>query len=133
MQGAVRVLLGVVFAVAGGLKLASPQRFADNMGEFGIVVDALLLPTAVALALLEVATGVGVLLRRRGAIWLAAALLGVFSCALIYGLGIGLDVDCGCLPLGVREPLSVALARDIVMLVAAGWLLATSRKEAKTR
>lgn len=131
MAKLVRIALGLFFAVAGTLKLAAPQRFADTIGEFGIVLESVLLPTAIAIAAIEVCIGVGMLARKRIATWSAALSLFVFIGVLSYGLWLGLDIDCGCLPLGVREPLGVAVARDLLMLLACAWLL-VRKNECKT-
>lgn len=116
-----RWVLGAVFICSGILKLLEPESFAVLIEAYGIVPDLLLLPAALSLAFLEVAAGVGLLLDIRGSLTVIAGLLVLFVAILAYGLGMGLDIDCGCF--GSDDPegeafhgLKAALYRDLLML-----------------
>lgn len=126
----VRWVLGTVFICAGSTKLLEPEVFAVLIDAYGIVPEALLMPVAVALPILEVIAGIGLLFDIRGSLTLIAGLLVLFSVILGYGLWIGLDVDCGCF--GPEDPeakafhgLRMALYRDFAMLAGVlfiyGW------------
>lgn len=112
------------FLVAAVMKLADMGRFAETIGAFGVVPEWGLAPTAWALLAAEV-TAAGLLaFDLRGGLEGIAALLVVFCAVMVYGLAIGLDVDCGCLGPGesgaggLLEP----LLRDVVLLCVCGYL-----------
>lgn len=126
----VRWVLGTVFIYAGSTKLLEPEIFAVLIDAYGIVPEALLMPVAIALPILEVIAGIGLLFDIRGSLTLIAGLLVLFCVILGYGLWIGLDVDCGCF--GPEDPeakafhgLRMALYRDFTMLASVlfiyGW------------
>lgn len=115
-----RWLLAGVFVYAGGVKLLDPEAFAVLIDSYGIVPDPLLMPVAVGLPLLEVIAGLGLALDVRGSLSAISGLLVVFIAILLYGIHMGLDVDCGCF--GPEDPesrayhgLRQALYRDFAM------------------
>jgi uncharacterized membrane protein YphA (DoxX/SURF4 family) len=125
-----RWALGTVFIYAGIPKLLEPKSFVVLIEAYGLVPDLLLVPMAISLALLEVAGGVGLLFDVRGSLSVIAGLLVLFVAILAYGLGMGLDIDCGCF--GSDDPeaeafhdLSASLYRDLLMLAMVifmfGW------------
>ncbi|MBS1239040.1 MAG: methylamine utilization protein MauE, partial [Deltaproteobacteria bacterium] len=91
----IRWSLSIVFLYAGATKLADPKAFAALIDAYGIVPDPLLMPVAVGLPLLEVVAAVGLALDIRGSLATIAGLLAIFIAILIYGIRMGLDVDCG--------------------------------------
>ncbi|MEE4240790.1 MAG: MauE/DoxX family redox-associated membrane protein [Desulfopila sp.] len=125
-----RWTLGVLFIYAGTAKLLDPLVFAVLIEAYGIVPRMLLMPVAVALPLLEVIAGIGLLLETRGSLALITGLLLVFMAILAYAIGMGLDVDCGCF--GPDDPeaeafhgLRLAFFRDLAMMAGVvfmyGW------------
>ncbi|MCA8972299.1 MAG: DoxX family protein [Planctomycetes bacterium] len=124
----VAALLGIVFVVSGGAKATDVDMFAVTVGEYGIVPDAMVHATAITLVIIEVATGVALFAIPRLGARAAIILLLVFVAVLGYGMARGLDIDCGCLPFGVRESLPVAIVRDGVMIVAASFVLYSTRR-----
>lgn len=125
-----RWILGVLFIYAGATKLLDPEVFAVLIEAYGIIPEALLLPVAIALPLLEVLAGIGLLLDIRGSLAVIAGLLLLFMAILAYGISMGLDVDCGCF--GPEDPeaeafhgLRLALFRDLAMMAGVvfiyGW------------
>lgn len=117
-----RAVLVLIFAVSGVAKFFDLEAFADKIGDFGIVIDAAVPATALVLACAELGVAAALLFLPKLGALLAALLLVLFLGVLGYGIARGLDIDCGCLPLGVHEPLTVAFARDCAMLAAAGYL-----------
>jgi uncharacterized membrane protein YphA (DoxX/SURF4 family) len=122
--------LGFIFIYAGSLKLIEPEVFAVLIEAYGIVPERLLMPVAVLLPALEVAAGIGLLFDIEGSLALIAGLLLVFMAILVYGIRMGLDVDCGCF--GPEDPearafhgLRTSLYRDLIMLAGVlyiyGW------------
>jgi rhodanese-related sulfurtransferase len=123
MRGA----LAVIFFHAGATKLLDPQAFAVLIDAYGIVPDALLMPVAVGLPLLEVVAAVGLMADIRGSLSVVATLLVIFMAILVYGIRMGLDVDCGCFgPEDIEarsyHGLRVALIRDAAMLAGVIYL-----------
>ena len=94
----VRLGLAVVFICAGVLKMQSPQAFADSINDYDLIPRPLINPVALSLPLLEVIVGTMLLLGRqkRGAVFSAILLLGVFTVALVQAAARGLEIDCGC-------------------------------------
>jgi hypothetical protein len=120
-----RVVLAVLFALAGGLKLLDPAAFAVEINRYqlipwwGCALLALFLPW------LEICVGIGLLTRSfsRGALAWITALLVVFSLALLSALLRGLSIDCGCFgriwqSTGTFWP----LVRNVVLLGMTGLL-----------
>lgn len=131
-----RAGVGAVFVAAGLLKLSEPTAFARIIGDFGLVPRELLLPAAVALPILEILGGVGLLLGRGWGLWLVALLDLLFMIVLTYGLSLGLDIDCGCF--GPDEPearyhgtMRQSLWRDAGILAVLLYL--SCRRRARSR
>ncbi|MCB9890085.1 MAG: DoxX family protein [Planctomycetes bacterium] len=124
----VAALLGIVFVSSGGVKATDVDAFAVNVGEYGIVPDSLVRATAITIVLIEVATGVALFVIPRLGARVATILLLVFVAVLGYGMARGLDIDCGCLPFGIRESLTAAIVRDGVMIAAASFVLYSTRR-----
>jgi len=127
-----RWVLGVVFIYSGASKLLAPKTFAVLIEAYGLVPDGLLMPVALALPALELVAGAGLLADIRGSLGAVAGMLILFVAILGYGIGMGLDVDCGCF--GPEDPeaeafhgLRAALYRDLFMLAAVGFLYAWRR------
>ena len=123
----VRWCLGGLFVVSGVLKLASPESFAEAMGAYGLVPEWGLSAAALGLSIFELLAGLGLVLDVRGALASIAGLLVLFIGVLLYGMSLGLDVDCGCL--GPADPeaylhagLGWVALRDVGLLVLCGYL-----------
>lgn len=125
--------LGGVFIYSGATKLMAPTSFAVLIEAYGIVPDGLILPVAVGLSVLELVSGLGLLLDLEGSLGVITGLLLLFITILGYGIWMGLDVDCGCF--GPEDPeaeafhgLRSALYRDLVMLVVIVFLYEWRRR-----
>jgi len=122
----VRWLLAAIFLYSGMVKLMDPAGFATVIAGFGLLPKPLLIPAALFLPILEVVAGIGVVFAIRGSLAVVAAMLVLFMTVLVYGIHLGLDIDCGCF--GPEDPeqaykgLKVALARDAVLLTAVFFL-----------
>jgi uncharacterized membrane protein YphA (DoxX/SURF4 family) len=133
-----RIGLGATFLWSGGAKLLDPRHFAVIIDAFGLIPEAAVFPAAFGLAGLEIAAGLGLVFHRAWAVGLVAGLLMLFIAILIYGLWMGLDVDCGCF--GPRDPeaqayhsMRPALYRDCAMLAITGYLFYQRRKGPESR
>lgn len=122
MGCAVRWVLAGIFVYSGSVKLVDPSRFAEIIAGFGLLPDALIYPFAVLLPFIELVAGIGLVFALRGSLPAIAVMLVMFIAVLLYGIHLGLDIDCGCF--GAEDPeqaykgLKAALARDAVMMAA---------------
>ena len=136
IERAVRWLLAGIFVYSGAVKLADQSRFAEIISGFGLLPDPLVLPVAVALPVIELLAGTGLVFALRGSLSAIAAMLVVFIAVLLYGINLGLDIDCGCF--GPEDPeqaykgLKAALARDAVMMAAVAFVY-WSRGQVRSR
>ena len=95
-------MLSGIFIYSGLMKLMDPQRFAEIISVFGLLPHALIFPAAILLPILEVAAGVGLVFSLRGSLAAITAMLALFMAVLVYGIHLGLDIDCGCF--GPEDP-----------------------------
>ena len=126
-----RLILGLVFGWAGWIKLRDPQAFADSIHSFAVLPSALINPLALGLPVLELATGLLLLLgvKRRTCAGLAAVMSLVFALALAQALIRGLNVDCGCFGGGAPSTAKnvLALVRDGALVGLAGLVMWRAR------
>ena len=127
-----RWTVGSIFIYAGTAKLLDPRIFAVLIDAFGLLPGPLMMPVAIALPILEVLAGVGLLFDIRWSLSVISALLILFIAILGYGIWMGLDVDCGCY--GPQDPeakafhsLRTALYRDMAMLLGIAFIAAWRR------
>jgi len=121
-----RILVSLVFLVAGLLKLRDPLAFADGIAAFRIFPHAILNPLALGVPYFEILTGIGILCgptRRAGAL-AAVALSLCFLVLYAFALARGLDVTCACF--GKWEILQasprVGFVRALALLGACSWM-----------
>lgn len=95
---AVRILLGVVFLVAGAEKLSAIDAFAHAIANYQIVPIPLVDIAALLFIWTEIVVGVllitGIAVRGSGLV--VALLLGVFIVAILSAMARGLSINCGC-------------------------------------
>lgn len=117
----VRILIGGLFLFAGSLKLADPTAFAAAIDNYGLVTWRMAKLLAHVLPVLEILTGLGVVLDIKGALGLIVGQLLVFMGVVGYAVHLGLDVDCGCFgPTAMTEgsgDLVQTLVRDGLLLL----------------
>jgi uncharacterized membrane protein YphA (DoxX/SURF4 family) len=109
--------LGLVFVLAGTLKVADPWSFLGSLPAYGIP-PVLRVPITVLMPTIEVALGVMLLAgwRTRIASLAAAGVLGGFALVIGYGWSMGTLQECGCFgPMLERTP-PEALAQDAVFI-----------------
>jgi len=125
----IRCVVGVVFLLAGVLKVADPARFySDLLGYEMALPDFMFRVIAVAFPWLEVLCG-GALLANR---WIeTVGFLVVAICLIFVGMlgqavWRGLDLNCGCLgatSAGWFNHPSAALGRATLLLCGSVWWL----------
>jgi uncharacterized membrane protein YphA (DoxX/SURF4 family) len=93
-----RVVLGLVFLAAGGLKVGHADVFAAEIAGFQLLPHALIAPLALLLPFLELMIGVYLILGlfTRFAAWFAALEMAVFAVAIASAVMRGISTSCGC-------------------------------------
>jgi hypothetical protein len=129
--------LGLIFLFAGLPKLFNWHDFAMIVDSYALLPDFLVVPAAVAIALLEVLAAVLLLCNRPQGLWGISVLLLLFIGVLSYAIRQGLDIDCGCF--GPEDPeqrafagLRVALFRDFLLSIPVLYLFWYRYKSIKT-
>jgi uncharacterized membrane protein YphA (DoxX/SURF4 family) len=129
----IRMVLGTVFIYASWEKILHPAQFAQAVANYHILTAALVNPVALILPWLELVCGIGLLigLISRGSALIVAGLMMIFIVALGYSLIRGLDIQCGCFTLTVRNsvPLYIDILRDLVLLAMALITLGHPRRK----
>ncbi|MGE0490860.1 MAG: DoxX family protein [Vulcanimicrobiota bacterium] len=119
----VRIVIGLLFLVAGVSKVSDPAAFAEAIYNYHLVPARLITLTAITLPWLEVLAGLCLL---SGALTRSAALItGVLSLAFAVGissaLARGLNIECGCFSGGSpADALHVVL--NLAVMVGSFWL-----------
>ena len=128
---AARAVLGGVFLLAGALKAADPQASVAAVRAYQLLPTSLETVVGWGLPFAEIALGLLLLtgLATRAVAAAAAALLLVLVAAVASAAVRGLSIDCGCFGGGGRVPpgetaYGTEIARDLGLLVLAGWLVA---------
>jgi uncharacterized membrane protein YphA (DoxX/SURF4 family) len=93
-----RVLLGVVFLVAGAEKLSALDAFGHAIANYQIVPIPLVNIAALLFVWTEIVAGLLLLTgtKVRGSSLVIAMLLGVFLIAILSAMARGLTINCGC-------------------------------------
>lgn len=125
----VRLTLGVLFVVAGIMKLRDPEAFTVVIDAFGLVPDSVSKVLSIALPVIEIIAGLGLIFNITLALHGVSLLLLVFMAILAYGMHLGLDIDCGCYGPEDAEArafggLRLAFYRDLAMAAGLVFLYA---------
>ena len=120
---AFRGVLGCMFLYTGVVHALDPKGFADAVANYRVLTAVLVNPFAVALPLVEMITGIALILGILipGSSLIIAGLLFVFALALGIALVKGLDISCGCFTTS-KEAQSISwiyLVRDLGLLAMA--------------
>lgn len=111
-----------MFVFSGIAKLRDVSGFAEHVGDFGLVYDGLVVPTAWSVSVLELVLGVSLAANLRGGLTGVLLLLGLFIGILLYGIGMGLDIECGCFGPGHQVSLKIQLCIDLGLLCWGGLI-----------
>jgi len=119
--------LGGVFLYAAHDKVIDPRPLVTIIWNYRILPPGPVNLMAIYMPWMELVIGLGLVigLKRRAAAFWAAALLLVFTFALLVNAVRGLDVACGCFSTSATETHNAWLLvlRDLPMLLAALWML----------
>ena len=129
-----RLVLGAVVAVAGLLKVGELETSARAVRAYQLLPYDVAGYVGYALPILEVAVGVLLLLGlfTRWSALVAGVLMVVFITGIASAWARGLSIDCGCFGKGgtiaaAQTQYPQEIARDIGLLLCAGWLVLRPR------
>ena len=118
VEAPIAQLLGGLFVVAGVAKLARFAGFRESLSGYRLARPRGVV--AVAVPVLEIAVGAGLLAGVEAAGWAAAALLAAFTAALVVELASGsAPPSCGCLPGVASRPGPLTVLRNAALAAAA--------------
>ncbi len=125
----VRVVLGGVLLVAGGLKVIDPQSSVQAVQAYELLPEELARIVGWGLPFVEIAVGLLLILGlfTRAAAITAGILMVAFIAAVAWAAARGLSIDCGCFGGGGQvapgqTAYGAEILRDVGLLLAAGWL-----------
>jgi hypothetical protein len=119
------LLAALNLAAATGKALDLPG-FADVLSAYRLFPEALLMPVAVGVTMLEAAIAVGLMVRptRRVAAWAAGLLALGYGIVLTVTLARGIALEnCGCFGVYLARPLGVHSPLEDLALIAAALLV----------
>ena len=117
-----RLVLGGVLIIAGGLKLFHMPLMADSILNYQIMPEAYVNLVAIILPPMEVLAGICLIagLFFDGALALATLLFTAFWISVAYAMSQGYDIDCGCFgTANVTRVGLFALGRNTLLLMGA--------------
>ena len=122
--------LGVLWLVAGVLKIGDPDGMVRSVRAFRILPEALVHPVAYAVPFVEIALGVLLLLGLavRACAAVSALLLAIYIAAIAAAAVRGLRIECGCfssggeLTKGAPTHYASELVRDSLLLLVSALL-----------
>ncbi|TNM37512.1 DoxX family membrane protein [Nocardioides albidus] len=131
---AARLVAGVVWIVAGGLKVAEPEASVNAVRAYQLLPSSLAEPVGLALPAVELVVGLALVLGvlARGAAVVSALLFGAFIVGIASVWARGIEIDCGCFggggaKAGAASAYPWEIARDAALL-AASLLVASLRR-----
>ena len=125
IHSALRIAMGVLFVVAGGMKVLDPHAFAIQVANYRIVPHAASVALALYLPWLEILCGGCIVFQKlyRGSLLVTGSLMLVFIAALISAWKRGLRISCGCFGSTQGMPdYGIDLLRDFAILACVVFL-----------
>jgi hypothetical protein len=121
-----RLVLGGIFVYAGAAKIIHPAGFSADIANYRMLPHEWIHLLAITLPWIEVAAGLLLMagVWKRASALLIALMLVVFIAAISQAVARNLNIECGCFgTVGGRKVGLIAIAEDLAMLAAAGWLI----------
>jgi uncharacterized membrane protein YphA (DoxX/SURF4 family) len=115
IEPVLRAVYAGLFFLAGGMKVADPERFAVAIARLRAVPFPLIGPVAILIPWIELTAAAALFVPslRRPALFVLLALLGAATSELLMGLALG-ATSCGCF--GVESRLEFAIPRNLVLI-----------------
>lgn len=124
---AVRIFLGLIFLISGGLKLFDLNSFVNTINNFQVVPVSISKVVAIVLACPESGSGLMMLVgfQTKVSSGIVVILLIAFLAAIVPVLTAGQEMDCGCFGSLSHDRVGTGLlVRDVILLVLAVFLYA---------
>jgi uncharacterized membrane protein YphA (DoxX/SURF4 family) len=131
----VRVILGLIFVLAGFAKALDARSFLFTVQQLDLFPAPAILPAAIFVIACEICFGLALLVgfQSRLAAGMLAALLLSFVAVISFTMVHGQAVDCGCFGSMALERLGFGVVlRDILLIVGCLWLIARNGTDVKT-
>jgi len=124
-QRIVAAIVGIIFLIAGCLKISDPAAFAIDIQNYRILSWTWGVLLALYLPWVEILCGGALLfhIAYRGALSIAAVLLALFVVAYGSTRPRGLDIACGCFGHGIHRGYWPVMIGDTLLLGCVIWLL----------
>ncbi len=115
---AARVILGLIFVMAGLLKAIDPAEFARQMAGYGLIGAGASRLASPLLIALELTLGIALLVgfRPRPSAIVAAALLALFIAIEAHGISQGRTEACGCFGAYVQRTPGQVIVEDLIFI-----------------
>lgn len=129
-----RLVLAAVFIGASLAKIRDPEGFALAVHRYRLLPGVAINPVAILLPWVELVAGLALLWPgarpRRAAAFLIAAMLAVFTGAIILNLTRGIESSCGCFSTRADDAVSDGwnLLRNLALLWLAGAAFFEARR-----
>lgn len=124
-----RVVVGVVWVVAGALKLPDPAQSVDAVRAYQLLPASTVTTVGELLPVVEVVVGAALLLGllTRGAAVVSALLFAAYIVAIASVWARGISISCGCFGGGGFDPDATSkypweIARDAVLLLLSAYV-----------
>jgi uncharacterized membrane protein YphA (DoxX/SURF4 family) len=116
---AARIVLGLVFLVAGLTKMVDPAEFGHQIADYGIIGEQLATLAAPLLIAFETALGIALLVgfRLRVSLLTASTLLVFFIAVEAYGIAAGRAESCGCFGAYLQRTPGEVIVEDLLFLL----------------
>jgi uncharacterized membrane protein YphA (DoxX/SURF4 family) len=126
-----RIVIGMVFVAAGLGKLSDLQAFAREIENFDVLYPGYENTVAILLPWIEIIVGLALVLgiRARGAAWLAAGCMAVFTIGVIQAMARNLDISCGCF--GTSNAMRVGMRKLIENVIFLGFAVVGSLRRSQ--
>ena len=125
----IRIITGIIFIVAGVMKILNPGQFADAIDNYRMLPYILVTLMAIILPWLELVSGILLIVGpfKKGAAFVLLVLTLIFLIAISTAMLRGLDINCGCFSIE-NSATKVGLPKLIEDIVLLGALLIVYRK-----
>jgi uncharacterized membrane protein YphA (DoxX/SURF4 family) len=130
----VRVILGLIFVLAGFAKALDARSFLFTVKQLDLLPASEILPAAIVVMACEICFGLALLVgfQTRITAGLLAALLLSFVAVISFAMVRGKAVDCGCFGSMAPEGLGLGvILRDIILIAGCLWLIARNDTNVK--
>jgi uncharacterized membrane protein YphA (DoxX/SURF4 family) len=112
------MVIGFLFFYAGATKVTDVPAFAADIMAYGLTGYKMSFVLASVFPYIEILTGIFLVtgFQKKPAMAIVILLMGVFSFSIIYGLFVGLDINCGCFSDNLESSLLLSFFRNLFIL-----------------